>query len=114
MDTYTDREEAVMQEIREMNKHFADVMSISLLLQEYKLMQETYKDSMDEISESVMLLCSKHYHTEDFSALKQFVIELSRILETHKLDAEKEREKNYSLKEKIRITNAKLAELEDV
>ncbi|KAA6335477.1 MAG: hypothetical protein EZS28_052961, partial [Streblomastix strix] len=104
MDTYTDREEAVMQEIREMNKHFADVeshlsdysrflqMSISLLRQEYKLMQETYKDSMDEISE----------------ILKRFVIESSRILETHKLDVEKEREKNYSLKEKIRITNAKL------
>ncbi|KAA6384721.1 MAG: hypothetical protein EZS28_019750 [Streblomastix strix] len=98
MDTYTDREEAVMQQIRKMNKHFADVMSISLLRQEYKLMQETYKDSMDEISE----------------LLKRFVIESSRILETHKLDVEKEREKNYSFKEKIRITNAKLAELEAV
>ncbi|KAA6372012.1 MAG: hypothetical protein EZS28_032461, partial [Streblomastix strix] len=46
------------------------------------------------------------------SVLKRFVIESSRILETHKLDVEKEREKNYSLKEKIRITNAKLVELE--
>ncbi|KAA6309652.1 MAG: hypothetical protein EZS28_056464 [Streblomastix strix] len=67
---------------------------------------------MDEISESVMLLRSKHYHTEDL--LKRFVIESSRILETHKLDVEKEREKNYSLKERIRITNAKLVELEAV